>query len=165
MKKKVAAKKKLPTAKEVTLTSTVDVANEHATDIPNLARVTLSPAFIKRIRKLSEVVKQNDVAYVATYDYSINFFNREDTEDDNYSTTEWDGSAECVMLVVTSTGFYWKGLIKHTDWLWETEGCSLKFLNEILAIAALPVGDMPTLMNDEDEDIRALARKRMAEGK
>lgn len=160
MKKKTV--KKIPTAKEITLTFPVTVYSEHSNNDPDIAKVTFSPELIKRIRKLSEVVKQNDATYIAIYDYTPDLFNREDEELD---TTEWGGATECQMLIVKDTDFYWKGLIKHTDWNWETEACTFKYLDEILTIAALPIGNMPTYMNDEDEDVRELAKKRMREGK
>jgi hypothetical protein len=137
----------------------VSIYNEYENDF-NTARVDLGDQFIAWIRKMEKIVQDNDIAYIADYEASATFFQKD--EDEPTDIKPYDGSTECDMIVVRKGSFYWKGMIKHTDVHFETESFSLEDLDELIKFYnEEPVQNMPKYMNDEDYSKREIALRRM----
>jgi hypothetical protein len=92
-------------------------------DTPDYAIIELDAASIKRIKKLARAVKDLGVAYIEEFDYRTALKTGEIGD-----LTDWDGRSDCDMLQVSNDDFRFKGIIKHTNVEWNTEGISLKEL-------------------------------------
>lgn len=137
-----------------------DIEDENLNSI-NLARIDLTESRIERIKKLSRIVKRNKVANISDYDGSVHYLYRED-ETDPDSITEPEDRTECDMLVVTDTGFHWKGYIRHTSIRLETESISIKAIDELIKFyKETPLNQCPKYLNEEDYSKREIAKRRM----
>lgn len=137
----------------------VFIHNEHICDF-NLARIKLTEDKITWIKKMAKVVKRNDVAYIANYDCSPEYFDNDG--DDPPEITPYDGSTEHDMVVVKKDSLYWKGVIKHTDVHFKTDTLYLKDLEDLIKFyKEEPIKNMPKFMNDEDYSKREIALHRM----
>lgn len=141
---------------------TVSVYSEFLDQEPTHARMDIDEDLIKRLYKLERSVIRNKIAYVAFYDASPEYF-YEDEGEDPPVFKEPGCSVECEMIVVRRGGFYWKGLIKHSEPAshYETEAMSLKDLKELIKFSELPLSEMPKYINDEDYSKREIALRRM----
>ena len=127
----------------------------------DLCRIDLNEERISWIKKMAGVVKDNDVAYIADYDGSPEYFYKDDGEDPP-KITRYDGSTECDMIMVRKDSFSWKGLIKHTSIHIDTDSMSLKALDELIKFYnEEPLNNMPMYMNDENYSKREIALRRM----
>jgi hypothetical protein len=127
----------------------------HAT--PTHLRVDLTEELIAWIKKMVSVVKRNKIAYLADYECSPEYFDNDDGE-----LIPSGETLECVMIVVTDTEFYWKGVIKHTDIKFESGTISIKDLNKLIRFYKDPDIDiLPKCINDEDYSVREIALRRM----
>lgn len=127
----------------------------------NLARVDLTESKIERIKKLSRIVKRNKVANIADYDGSVTYLYRVD-ETDPDTVEEPEDSTECDMIVVTDSGFHWKGYIRHSGIRIETESMSIKALDELIKFyKETPLNLCPKYLNEEDYSKREIAKRRM----
>lgn len=140
----------------------VSVYNEYLDQEPTHARVNLTEAQIKRFRDLEKVVIDNDVAYLADYDASLEYFYLDEGEDPP-EYKEPGCSVECEMIVVRKGGFYWKGFIKHSNPAihCETDMISFVDLDNIIKFYNLPLSEMPKYINDENYSKREIALRRM----
>ena len=140
----------------------VSVYNEYLDQEPTHARVNLTEVQIKRFRDLEKVVIENDVAYLADYDASPEYFYLDEGEDPP-EYKEPGCRVECEMIVVRKGGFYWKGIIKHSEPAihYETDMISFVDLDKIIELYNLPLSEMPKFMNDEDYSKREIALHRM----
>jgi hypothetical protein len=136
------------------------ISHEEICDF-NLARIDLTEEKISWIKKMAGVVKDNDVAYIADYDSSPEYFNKDDSEDPP-EITPYDGSTECDMIMVRKYSFFWKGLIKHTSIHIDTDSMSLEALDELIKFYnEEPLNNMPIYMNDDNYSKREIALRRM----
>ena len=127
----------------------------------NLARVDLTESKIERIKKLSRIVKRNKVANISEYDCSVHYLYQV-AETDPDSIEEPDDRTECDMLVVTDTGFYWKGYVKNSGIRIETESISIKAIDELVKFyKETPLNLCPKYLNEEDYSKREIAKRRM----
>lgn len=144
----------------IPLELTVSVLNEYVDDL-HLARVDLTEELIAWIRKMERIVKRNDIAYIADYECSPEYFHKDESEDPAV-ITPYDGSLECEMIVVRKDNFFWKGIIKHTDVHFETDSFNLEDLDELIKFyREEPTEMLPKYMNDEDYSTREIALRRM----
>jgi hypothetical protein len=141
---------------------TVSVYNEYLDQEPTHARIILDEKKIKWLRKMEGIVQLNDIAYIADYDCSPEYFYLDEGEDPP-EFKEPDCSVECEMIVVRKGGFYWKGIIKHSDPAihYETDAMSFDYLDELIEFYNLPLSEMPKHINDEDYTKQEIALQRM----
>ncbi len=140
----------------------VTIDNENLSDI-NIARINLTESKIEWIKKMSRIVKRNKVAHISAYDCSATYLYRDDEETDPDNVTEPDTNTECDMIVITDTGFYFKGYIKHTSDTISTESISIKDGIDVLIkfYKETPLNQCPKYLNDEDYSKREIAKQRM----
>ena len=116
-----------------------DCGEDDSGNTLNLAQIKLSPAQIKRIKQLSELVKENKIYCVKEFDYTPKFFyeikgndSAEETPfydpENAEETIEWQGRVECVCLKVTSDSFQWDGYLKHSNTRWSTDSIQIEDL-------------------------------------
>lgn len=124
----------------------------------NLARVSLDEEKIAWIKRMSDLVKKEEVVHIADYDSSADFF----VKDEDEEITPYKGSTECNMIIVRKEGFYWKGLLKHTSIQFETDMIYLDYLEDLIKFyKEEPIKNMPKFINDEDYSKRGIALHRM----
>ena len=151
----------------ITLTLTVDNNNEYLDDYPTHLKVTINKEFQQWISKMSKLVKRNYLCHIAKYDWTPDFFKGDiNYEGDKEVVTliEYERGTEGEKIYVRDTDFFWKGLIKHTDAHYESDTVTIKQLNNYFKLLEKPLEEMPKYLNDEDEVIKDIAIKRMAEG-
>lgn len=136
----------------------VSIFNDYVDDL-NIARVTLTEELIAWIKKMEKIVQDNDIAYIADYECSPEYFQSDNDVPPEISP--YEGSTECDMIVIRKGSFYWKGVIKHTDVRFETESFSIEDIEEILKFYKEPLEDMPRYLHDEDYSKREIASYRM----
>ncbi|SNB45487.1 hypothetical protein [Geobacter sp. DSM 9736] len=97
------------------------------------AIVELSAGMIERIRKLAEAVRNLDVYRISEFNYACDFRNAdyEQWECGKVPLKEYPKPAECNLLNVTDTGFYWSGLYKNTEVRWSTDTVLLTTLDDV----------------------------------
>lgn len=122
----------------IEITLEVNIDDEWFDEGPTHLKIRINKKYAKRIFKLSEIVKRNNLAHVADYDYPDFFI-----EDEDNKLKEWDGSTECVQLIVYNDSIEYRGYIKHTD----VRFCSNTYNLEMLKVKMAPFNDLPLLLN------------------
>lgn len=152
----------IPIQLTVSVYNELSVYNEFFDQEPTHARVQLDEKLIEWLRKMERVVKRNKIAYIADYECSPEYF-YEDEGEDPPVFTEPGCIVECEMVVVRKGGFYWKGLIKHSDpeVHYKTDLMSFDHLKDLIEFYNLPLSEMPKYINDEDYSLKTIALQRM----
>lgn len=128
----------------------------------NTARINLTEDRIEWIKKMARIVKRNKIAHIADYDGSASYLKREDGETDPDKFEDHDYRTECDMIIIKDNEFHWKGYIKHTEAVIETDEISIKALNKLIKFyKETPLSQCPKYMNDEDYSKREIAKQRM----
>jgi len=128
----------------------------------NTARINLTEDRIEWIKKMARIVKRNKIAHIADYDGSASYLKREDGETDPDKFEETDYRTECDMIIINDNEFHWKGYIKHTEAVIETDEISITALNDLIKFyKETPLSQCPKYMNDEDYSKREIAKQRM----
>lgn len=141
----------------IPIESDVYVYNDYADDIPTHIRVDINDELLTWIRKMEQIVQDNNIAYIADYEYSPKYIILMEDEDDPCEFTD----IECQMIVVRKGSFYWKGLIKHTNINYESESISMEDIQEYIDFFNSPIKDMPMHIHDEDYSKKEIALRRM----
>ena len=127
---------------EIKYSLDVYIQDDYQTE-PDRAEVIITPALIKRIRKLNKIVKELEVWRIQEFDYTPVWMVQ--TDDDTYK--EWEeGYVDCLTLNVEDNSFNWEGTIKHTNITITTENISMKGLKELNKVLKTPKKDLPLLL-------------------
>lgn len=140
----------------------VTVYGEYVDEEPNIARTKLTEEKIAWLKKMQRVIKRNKIVYLTDYD-CIDYFHKDETEEEEDSISEYT-MVECEMVVVKKDGFFWKGVIKHSDPAvhYETELITFKYLDELIQFYTdTPANQLPKYIKDEDYSTREIALYRM----
>lgn len=129
---------------------------------PKVLKITLNEKDLAWINKMARIVKRHELHTITSYNHIEDYPHYYVTEDEELK--EFDGGTECDQVVVTDTGVYWKGFVKHTEARYESDSFSIKKLNNYFKFMDRPIEDMPRYLNDEDEYIKQIAETRMNEG-
>lgn len=139
-----------------TITVEVHIGDEWC-EGPSYLRVDIDEQMFQRILKLSELVKEHNLAHTADYDYP-EFF----VQDENEELVEWDGSTECTQIHVFDKSFQWRGYIKHTDVTFASDEIYI----ECLKVDMTPFDELPILMESLTLDpAKELLKERLKNGK
>lgn len=138
----------------------VHILDENCDEGPTHAIIYFTPAYIKRILHLSHVVAKLKAAYIADYDNSPDWLTLDESSDDMEGIyikakelSEWDGGRiDCVHLSVFNDTLSWKGYIKHTNILIETESINISNLKQCLSVMSCPKEKLPLLIDTLNED-------------
>jgi hypothetical protein len=141
---------------------TVLVHNEYIDQGPTHARVQLDDKLIEWLRKMERVVKRNKIEYIADNNCAPIYFYLDEGEDPPVLIKP-GCNVECEMVVVKKGGFYWKGIIKHSDPAvhYETDLMSFNHLKDMIEFYNLPLSEMPKYINDDDYTKREISLQRM----
>jgi hypothetical protein len=137
--------------------------SDYYDEAPSHARIDLNDKSIAWIKKMHRLVNRNDIAYLADYNCDPKYVKIEEDESDT-TAQPLEFRVECEMIVVRKGGFYYKGIVKHSDPSihYETESISIEWLNKLIRFATrTPLSKMPKYINDEDYSIREIALRAM----
>lgn len=148
----------------ITLTLPVNTLDDNIDNYPTHLTVTITEQLRQWIIKMSQLVKKNDLDYVAKVDWTPEYFKKDDPSDEDEPLSEYDGGTEGDRLIVRENDFFWAGVIKHTNVHIEGEITSIKDLNKYFRYFTKPLELMPKYLNDKDEVIRTIAKQRMEKG-
>lgn len=131
----------------------VYVYDEYIDTRPERAEITITPKLIERVLELSDAVKNVKAFQIQEIDYSPDWLCEKYEKDDDGTGdpeyVEWeDGSMDTVMLNVSDDDFRWKGWIKHTNILVETESIFISNMLELKKVYDTPKEDLPLLLNN-----------------
>lgn len=141
----------------IPIESKITTANEWQSH-PTHLRVNLTEELLAWIKKMMWVVKENKIAYIADYEYSPEYFNDYDGE-----KVPFDGSLDCLMIVVGKDDFYWKGCLEDTDINFDSQAIPITLVDDLIKFSQDPkeMEKLPTYINDEDYSKREIALRRM----
>lgn len=143
----------------------VNVYDEYIDDTPDFAYVEIDEKFIDEIFRLHKVMKENKIDKIANYDYTPEYMLNELDENGDETGNEIEADefrTECEMLNIIGNSIYWSFLVKHTNAQGEVTGFDIKTLKKYKEVMNMPVENLPTLINDEDEAIQSIAKERMS---
>lgn len=135
-----------------------------AIDVPTHLTVPIDERKYLWILKMMRFVKRNQVYCVEDFDATPDYLIAEEEEDDDENVIderEFQDGTECVMIHVCRDYVYWTGIIKHTDVRFESETIPLSYLKDMVKFSEKPIEEMPLHINDENYEIRYIARERM----
>lgn len=104
----------------VSLFTDVSCSDENFSDTPDAATIDISLDFIQKIKKMSEMVKENDFTYIANSTFDVKFLCYTDAND----AEEYDGCYyytgsnerfEYETLICTDNAFWFRSSIKYTS--------------------------------------------------
>lgn len=145
----------------ITLTLPVNITDEYLDDCPTYLKVVIDNKTRLWINKMARLIKKQDLDHLAKTDWSPDFLKGDDNDD---SLIEYERGTECEKIFIRDTDFFWGGLVKHTSVHYESDTVTIKQLNNYFKLLEKPLEEMPKYLNDEDEVIKDIAIKRMAEG-
>jgi hypothetical protein len=129
-------------------------------DYPGYVVVEITRELLNKMIKIGKFVKKNDLTYAkGSYPFVNTPFKYYDKdEDDIISNQESDIKIEAEAIVMTNSYFYISSISNHDI---QSDTLAYDYVEELLNIEELPLEHMPKYINDEDENIRNIARKRL----
>ena len=113
----------------------VNTLSEYCSEGPGYAQIVVDKKLAELIRRMQAAVIDLKVYCMEVFDDTPYYKDSDlevppdpDRDIETIPMVDWDGCYECSILHVTSTQFYWRALIKHTEVHMETEAISIKEL-------------------------------------
>lgn len=146
--------------KTITLTLEVHIENEWI-EVPTHLKMDIDEQMFHRIVELSELVRKHNLVHVASSSYP-EFFEIDYDSEKEGSLKKWEGSTECMKLVVSNDSFQWRGYIRNTNVMLSSDN----YYIENLLVKMVPIDELPVLMESLTFDpAKDLLKKRLKEGK
>ena len=126
----------------------VHIHNEFCDDGPTHAIITINNETLSWIRKARKVVKGLEATRIERYDYSPDLKWSGVDEPTEKELTEWDGSADYMLIRVSDIDVTWEGNLKYTDTIFDIESIPLKEINENLRVLKCKKTLLPLMLHD-----------------
>jgi len=147
----------------------VRVCDESFDEAASHALISISPEQYTMIKKAQRFLKKLDGYSVSIFDYTPEYM---DSNDDSKTTDQLtpddltpneDMILECLELKITADDIFWSGSIKHTTVEVFTESISIKELDHNFKVLAMPLDELPILINHAKfKSSKLLAKRRLA---
>ena len=164
----------------------VRVCDESFDEAASHALISISPEQYTMIKKAQRFLKKLDGYSVSIFDYTPEYMDTKRSSqrygtsylvisysnDDSKTTDQLtpddltpneDMILECLELKITADDIFWSGSIKHTTVEVFTESISIKELDHNFKVLAMPLDELPILINHAKfKSSKLLAKRRLA---
>lgn len=127
-------------------------------DVSGFLIITIKKDLIDKIKKVSSFIEENDL-YSAQQSIPSPDYYTGDLEDEDEEREPLKNSVHDNSLIIKSTECFIKGFIGNS--YVESEYFDVGYLEKLFHIKELPIEHMGIYLNDEDENIRNIARERL----
>lgn len=144
--------------------SEINYCSNDDADYPGYLVVEITRELINKMKPIAQFVKENDLRHAkGSYNFSDIIPTFYDTVDDLEENKESEHTIRSCAFIINDTDMYIEASMKYSGDTIECDSFRYTYLEELLDISEMPIEHMGKYINDDDENIRNIAKERLAE--